>query len=464
MPVVNFTDPSGDQRAINVRDDATDDEVRVQIQASIAARGRFLGQLETGREVGLPMAQMGLAVGAGFLAPAGLAAVGLQATIAGAFSLARELTSPEPNLMQAGQEALVAGGTQGLFNAGARALSGLGAIRRARAGGEPVPFPRENRGGVGQDFARATSGSFGLSGARRANERLVNRAVAKGMGLSDDVADDVARAGFDESILRQARSGINEIYAEAGPRSPVAIGRVREILTDLKEQGLPDSGIKQVLARFGASPDISPGQWQGIQRTLRDVRARTARNPTFSGLGDDIDEAIDLLDEAAVASGGNKKLLSEANQRFKLLATAEESNALIATGDAPAGQIIRLMSRNSFKGFGRRTIAEGRTERLLPEIQDVIRIAKKANELERVLAPGSETFGRMARLGTGGALAASLAGTGISGTSLFLGGLLGAVELGGLAAIGRTPTGVLPSILGPLASQRPSVFNQPEGQ
>jgi len=212
MPLVTFTGPGGAQQTLNIPDGLNDAQAREHIRASLAASGNVAGQQQAARIGGPIIAGLAAAPFGG----SGLAAIGIQGSIAGIFSLANELSNartPEDiDFGRAAADAGIAAATVGAFNVAGRIFGGARSIMAARAGRAPVTFPRENVGGLSQATARASGGGLGLNAARQANQRLVNVAAARAAGVPGSMVDDVARAGFDEDTLAAARSTVNALY------------------------------------------------------------------------------------------------------------------------------------------------------------------------------------------------------------------------------------------------------------
>lgn len=180
------------------------------------------------------------------------------------------------------------------FNAAGRVASGISNRIAARVNRRPISLPRRpGRSQEAERFAagatRMVRGSGALSGIETAQRRANNFAWGKAMGFPTRDARRIAV--LDEDTLGQARAIIERTYDAAAPTSKVAIDAVKPILDELKAAGLPDAGLNNVIRLFKKRLTLDPAEWQGVQRTLRDIAARTRRNPTFSGLGDDVNAA-----------------------------------------------------------------------------------------------------------------------------------------------------------------------------
>ena len=373
----------------------------------------------------------------------------VQGGISGALELARQNAAGQDiDPTAAGQQAAFTAGLQSVFNGVGRVMNGISRRVNARARREPISLPRRpGPSGEAERFASNIGGFVRGSGALRgietAQRRANNFAWGKAMGFSTRDARRIAR--LDEETLGRARAFIDRTYDAASPTSPVAIGSVDEILQGLKADGLPDAGVNNLIRLFKDKTHIDAGQWQGVQRTLRDIASRVRRNPTFSGLGDDVTKAINQLDEAAQASGGDADLLRLANHRYKLLANTEELTDLLLTGQIPLGsELLRKLTRESFKGFGRRGTLEG-TSKLDPDLENFIDVQREIAKFAKETAGGSPTAGRLASQGAATqAGVAALSGEISSGTAALKIALrLGLPPILAAAAIGEASTTIL---------------------
>ena len=410
-------------------------------------------------------------VAAGFAAPAGIAAVLAQGGVAGAFATGRELAQAERtgerfDVVDVITDSAIAAATQGVFNVASRFISGAARTGQAAATRQPIGFPRGAGGGppgnLATGAAKLVRGGGGMDVADAVNRRAVNFAGARALGLPDDIARGVKELG--EETLTEARKFLNIRYAAAAPTEPVAIGEARALLNEVVEAGLRDPNIDDVLRVIGDADTIPANAWQGIQRALRDASSATRKNPSFAPWARRVDDAISVLDESAAAAGGNKALLTQANQQYKLLATFEETAALVETGQIPAGQVLRSLGRDTFKGFGRRALAEGgeAAKGIDPAIRDFINVLKPVARFTRESAGGSATAGRLLRFGGGGgAGVGAVVGGGVPGAAI---GLLTGLALPpalGTAALGAGG-GVLSRFAGPAAAQSAGRFLGPD--
>ena len=301
------------------------------------------------------------------------------------------------------------------FNAASRVTSGIATRVAARVNRRPISLPRRpGRSQEAERFAsgaaRMVRGSGALSAIETAQRRANNFAWGKAMGFPTRDARRIAV--LDEDTLGAARQIIDRTYDAAAPTGAVSVKTLKPILDELKESGLPDAGLNNVIRLLKNLDEIDPSQWQGVQRTLRDVGARVRRNPTFSGLSDDVTRAIDNLDELAVAAGGDKALLTQANHRYKLLANTEELTDILLTGQIPIGsELLRKLTRENFKGFGRRGVLEGKLK-VDPDLQNFFDVQREIGKFARETAGGSPTAARMASIGQ----AQKAAVEGITGT------------------------------------------------
>ena len=348
----------------------------------------------------------GVAFAPTLLAPtARLTGAAIQGAISGGLSLARQNAAGQGiDPREAGREAAFTAGLQSVFNGVGRVMNGISRRINARARRDPISLPR--RPGPSQEAERFAEniggfvrGSGALRGIETAQRRANNFAWGKAMGFPTRDARRIAN--LDAETLGRARAIIDRGYDAAAPTQAVPIGAVDDILKELKASGLPDSGVNNLLRLFKGKKDgmIDPSEWQGVQRTLRDVAARVRRNPTFSGLSDDITKAIDELDQAAIAAGGDLDILRQANHRYKLLANTEELTDLMLTGQIPLGsELLRKLTRESFKGFGRRGTLEG-TLKVDPDMQRFIDVQREVAKFAKETAGGSPTAGRLASQG-----------------------------------------------------------------
>jgi hypothetical protein len=240
-------------------------------------------------------------------------------------------------------------------------------------------------------FARTTGG---MNAALRQNQDVIVNQAGRALGLGDNAA---ARLGGDvgEDFLAAGRTAVNDTYLDAAPIREVDLTAAKEALEKVGEGVHPD--IDRLAAAWADETVLEPSFWQRQQRLLREAAGEVRPNATVGHKARYIDEVIDALDMAAEQAGGSKQLLGQANQRYKLLATLEEINAVVEEGRLPAGELVRKLGREGFRGFGRRAVAEqaGRA-RLDPEIRQLIDYAKEIAKFDRVTAAGSQTSGREA--------------------------------------------------------------------
>ena len=373
-----------------------------------------------------------------------------QGGIATGLSLARQNAAGQTiDPAEAGREGAFTFGLQSVFNGVGRVMNGISRRINARARREPISLPRRpGPSGEAERFASNIGGFVRGSGALRgietAQRRANNFAWGKAMGFSTRDARRIAR--LDTETLARARAFIDRTYDAAAPTGPVPIGAVDDIVKQLKADGLADSGVNSLLRLFKGKGNkmLDPSEWQGVQRTLRDVAARTRRNPTFSGLSDDVTRAIDELDQAAFAAGGDKDLLRLANHRYKLLANTEELTDLLTTGQIPLGsELLRKLTRENFKGFGRRGVLEGTLD-VDPDLKRFIDVQQEIAKFASETAGGSPTAGRLASQGAATqAGIAALSGEITSGeAALKIALRLGLPPILAAAAIGEASTQV----------------------
>lgn len=422
-----------------------------------------------GTDLGRAVPAIGAAVAAPLALPAlatGLPAVAAQAGIAGLFGAAREKsradrTGQDFDLGAVGVDVALAGATQGAAGLIGRFMSGRSALNTAAKGRQPIGLPA-GASNLERTTAQTIRGSGGLSAADDVNRKAINFDTAKALGFSDEVAATIDE--FDETVFGQARRAIEATYDAAAPTGPVDVSGLKPILADLAERGLPDGDLNSIIKMIGKRTSIEANEWQGIQRALRGVSTRTGRNPVFGGLKSTVDEGVAALDEAAAAAGGNKALLSDANTRFKLLSTLEEIPAVLDTGQIPATQLLRKLSRESFKGIGTRAVAETKRIASAP-LRQLVRTAKTIARFTRDTAGGSQTAGRLLRFGPAATAAraglGALAGGGTAGLPGAVAGAAGAAVLP--PAIGRglfaTGASATERFLGPAAAQTvPQLF------
>ena len=424
-------------------------------------------------DLGRAVPAVGAAVALPFAAPAlatGLPAVAAQGGIAGLFAAGREKakadrTGQDFNLGAVGVDTALAAVTQGAAGIVGRFLSGRSALAQAAKTNQPIGLPA-GTSNLGRSTAQTIRGSGGLSAADDVNRNAINFDTAKALGFSDDVAATIDE--FDETVFGQARRAIEATYDAAAPTSAVDVTKLKPILADLAERGLPDGDLANIVKMIGKRTTIEANEWQGIQRALRGVATRTGRNPVFGGLKSTVDEGVAALDEAAAAAGGNKQLLSEANTRFKLLSTLEEIPAVVDTGQIPATQLLRKLSRENFKGIGTRAVAE--TGKVAdPALRQLVQTAKTIARFTRETAGGSATAGRQFRFGPASKLVRTVAGAAAGGTAA---GIPGAAA--GAAASAAAPgivgkglfgsaTTATERFLGPAAAQTvPQIFRDEE--
>lgn len=324
-----------------------------------------------------------------------------------------------------------------LRGAGSFLRSAGNATRRA-VGAEAlrpmVMFADDLRGGMVNSLARARSGAGAFNFALKNNLKALNERVARVFEFGGREARRVRE--LDEGFLREARSVVNRNYKNARPTETFDAGKVRELIDQIPTDRTPKTAQALRMIDDWEDGTLPPEQWQPLQRTLRDAAADLRGAPDGRAWAPVADDALDALDAAAGRAGGNRELLGQANQQYKLLATLEEINAVTEAGELPAGQLVRLMGRDNYKGFGRRAIAEGLPDNIMPEIKELLAAAKESARFARDIAGGSATQGRDA---TFGAAQTSIQGL-LSGR--LTGGQAAVQAAGGLATplIGRATT------------------------
>lgn len=362
-------------------------------------------------------------------AQAGLPAVAAQATTAAGLEALREGSSPE-SITRAG---VIGGGSQLGANVAGRVVSGIQNIRQARRLGQPLGIDPALRGTTAQNVVRGLEGSGGLNAVIRTNLRAINTRVAQALGFTDEAAIGIRE--LDDAFLLTARNNVDEAYRAAGPVRDVDVTRAREILERMPDGA--DAEVAELLASIDGLDAVPAASWQGLNRSLRDISARVGRNPLWSSHARTSEAALDALDIAAEAAGGSRAALGRANQQFKLLATLEEINAVVEGNVAPAGELLRKLGRPGFRGFGRRTIAEG-NQRLTPEIQSLIDDAKTVARFTRETAGGSATAGRQASFTAPASGVADIVTGDAPLRGLMKIGLFPATRVSGVAAVGRS--------------------------
>ena len=330
----------------------------------------------------VPYAASGAALAAATGGASIPAQVGAQGLLAGGLSLA-ENKDPQAAAIDGLLASLLTGGTSILARSAGRGRAIREATQRNQA------YAPE----LGRDAAQIAGFSRAGGGLNRILEQqqqIMKRLSARvfGFGGMADKFDTI-----DDAFLQQARTVVDATYRLGAPSDDVSIAAVKRVLGELPE-GI-DPRPADFLRLYQNADTIPASAWQGVQRTLRDVRATVARNPLYSGWTGKVDEAIGALDEAAELAGGDKFILGVANQRYKYLSTLEEVNAVVEAGELPAGELVRKLGRDGFKGYGRRAVAEG-SETMLPEIADVLDAAKQISKFNRATAGGSPTAGRLA--------------------------------------------------------------------
>lgn len=330
-----------------------------------------------------------------------------------------------------------------------RWLSGAKTNMLARLQKKPVAFPKENRNSLWQSMGRFTQGAGGMNSIIKTQIRAMNSAVGKVFGITDDTIDDI-----DEVFLGRAREHVNMLYKAAEPNGPVDIEDVREVLVNLQNQGVQSAKINRLLEMTDSS--IQGKHFQDLRRTLTDIKAEMSGDTVHRMLAPYMDDALDAADKAAIKAGGNKAMLSAANQKYKFLETLEEINSTLEAGEVPAGQLIRLMKRDNYKGFGKRLIAEGAgRDRIIPEILEAMDTGKTIADFTRRTAGGSATAGREAGISpmfqTFGDLINPEANFGPAVTRLATTGM---TRMPGKAVIGNPATGrAFGGVAGPAAAE-----------
>ena len=290
-------------------------------------------------------------------------------------------------------------------NLAGRAMNSIlsaGGRAATRAAGAPglrpiIDFADDLRGGFVNTVARMRSGAGAFNFALRNNVKAMNERVAKVFEFTDDAARKVDELG--PGFLKQARRVVNRNYKNAEPTEAFEAAAVKKTLERIPGRLVPDTEDAINMIDDYQGHAMPPETYQGLQRIIRDGARELRGTRDGRSWGRIADEALDQLDTSAAAAGGNKALLSRANQQYKMLATLEEVNAVIEAGEIPAGQLVRLMGRENFKGYGRRAIAEGLGDHIMPEIAEVLRAGKQMARFSRDIAGGSATSGRQATFG-----------------------------------------------------------------
>lgn len=358
-------------------------------------------------------------VAASFALPGtGLAGIGSQGALAGGLEAIREGSSVGS---VAGAGALGGAGT-GVGAMASRVASGISRVVRGAAGGRPLLTTATSR--AGQSLNRTLRGTGAFGRAEEANQLLINRAGAKALGQQ---ADDLG-----ESVLGQAADDIGDLFEAGIPdAAQIDVTRGRALLDQVDFAGK---------ARVLAGRDGNALAGKQLKPLLADLRAKSSvlKRSNKGDIAEELDFAIDALQDAAETAGGDKAALKLARERWKVLKNLEEISQVVETGNIPAGQLSRRLSRESRKGFGT-GFKRGRLQGVSDETQELIGVTR-ALASDKVPV-GSPTASRALQFGPG---------------ALALGGLatgdLTPEQAAGLALTGLTPLALGPAAFG-VASQ-----------
>jgi len=391
-------------------------------------------------------AALPVAAGAGLAMIPGAQGLGAQIALQGAGAAALEFAREGSDAQSTAVHGVLGGG--GALAGQILARAGSGALTRftANRAGRPIAFPKGNRGTIFESMGRFSQGAGGLNSAVRAQVSAINRAAGRVFGLADDASREI-----DEVFLQGARQNVNMLYRAAQPTAPVNVAKSRALLGDLQRRGVQSAKLDKLMAM--SDDVIDPREFQSFHRTMRDISSELKHDTVYRGLAEYVDDAVSLADDAAALAGGDRALLGAANQKFKLLATLEEINTVVEAGEIPAGELVRKMGRDGFKGFGKRLVAEGTgRERLLPEIAELLDMGKTIADFTRRTAGGSATAGRTAGI----APIFSAAGAFVRGSPLEAAAGLtsaAAMRLPGLASIGSPGAGAIGGAIGGAGGQ-----------
>ena len=392
---------------------------------------------------------------------------GLQGIIAAAFEASRQASTGDQSIEDIIRATTFSAVVPPAVRGAGRFASGfanLGRPRRAAVlgGKKPAIFPQESVGGFSQNVARFTRSAGALNRGARGNQGLVNISAARAAGVPETLLEEARVNGMTEDLFQASKRTIDEFYELARPDNPVDITAFKAAIQQIIDSDIPEPGLKDIIKMIDAGDptSIAPEAWQGIQRRARDIRASISSNSVWKAWRDPMDEAITILDQAAIDAGGDPAILGKANSMFKIRAGLRENSQVREIGQVPAGAFGRQLARKGSSGFGPEVWAAGFPEGTDPDLVNLRRTLLDVAAFERNVFGGSPTAGRAAAFGEPiKDVAAAVTDPAAAPGLLFRGaGKLGLVQIAGIASVGLSEDIVSPAIRGG-AAQLPSVFN-----
>jgi hypothetical protein len=155
--------------------------------------------------------------------------------------------------------------------------------------------------------------------------------------------------GLDEinkKTLSQGQANISKLYDDAlqidGPFDLTDVGTMIDDIPVL-------SGKKDLMDLVSRA---EKGNQQAVRMLHKKLREK-ANNPALAAIKDELDTALLGFEKAASTAGADIPLLRQANQRFKVLRTIDETPDAWIDGILNPRQLATKFGRESKKGFGR---------------------------------------------------------------------------------------------------------------
>lgn len=343
----------------------------------------------------------------------GLAGIGLQAAgQAGLEALRDDATATDVATVGA----LAAGGTAGgqMF---ARAFSGASRLAR---GGDQIHQTTS-------PYLRTVSETMRTRGlVNRANQRALNRAVARSFGENAD--------NLSPEVLNRAADRIGQQFNALIPKT----GKFNIAAVRAAQADVPPGTLGARANRVLRSVDGDEWTGQDVQR-LREALHRQWQAELPGGAKENIGFVLESLDDliASQYTGGGAAWAREyrvARELWKNLKLAESLPTVQDTGNVTAQALSRKLGQD--QGYGS-TFVRGRYDQTLPETANMMQTVRAAAQEARAGLPSSGTAERL--LMTGGGIAA---GAGVLSGSPELALVGGALALGGAAGLGSIGSNV----------------------
>jgi hypothetical protein len=270
---------------------------------------------------------MAAPVAAGLLAPG---KIGYQALTAGLLEAAREGS----DWQSIRTEAAYAGLGQGVGDFASRVASGIARGVKAAAGKQVLTTTSQPLRMVAETgLARGVIDDL--------NQKTLLSKLGKVFGI-----DDMTELG--SAQLAQAADNIGLVYDDALDFAGVPdLSQAKALIDNIDPKVLP--GKARLLKQLDMATD--PDAFRAAHRELRDLVPKL-RQSQLPLIADEAALAVDAMDSAGAAAGADMSLLKEANQRWKLFRTIEETPEAWIDGTLNARGLAVKMGRETSKGFG----------------------------------------------------------------------------------------------------------------